>query len=344
MPVNRDSEYSDELPPELQGWNWGAFILTWIWGIFNGTFISLLCLIPGIHLIVMFILGLKGNEWAWKNRNWQSTEHFVSVQRRWAAGAFVVCIAAGFLLVAIPLGIWLWGVKTEMPGIKAMVNNFEFHDRFVNYALEEAGRNSRCSSYLGAPLQLSGSPQYVYNRNGRHELAVPVRGTRGQGVVYLRARGSSNKEAELERAEIELQNLKRVQLDPRIRKQEILSTEQKIISLQSAIRKENRWNKREPNGRAEAEEFYKESLKKIEKEPAVRKALGSKITAKLEEANVNIQGPVGEAKFVVVLNGKSETGLLNLQGSRSMGRWTATEAQLQVRGEVLRIPSSEVAP
>ena len=30
------------LPPELTGWNWGAFFLTWIWGIGNSTFIALL--------------------------------------------------------------------------------------------------------------------------------------------------------------------------------------------------------------------------------------------------------------------------------------------------------------
>jgi len=30
------------LPPEIKGWNWGAFWLTWIWGIRNRTWIAFL--------------------------------------------------------------------------------------------------------------------------------------------------------------------------------------------------------------------------------------------------------------------------------------------------------------
>jgi hypothetical protein len=30
------------VPPEIDCWNWGAFLLNWIWGIGNNTFIALL--------------------------------------------------------------------------------------------------------------------------------------------------------------------------------------------------------------------------------------------------------------------------------------------------------------
>jgi hypothetical protein len=34
------------IPPEIDRWNWGAFLLNWIWGVGNNTFIGLLTLIP----------------------------------------------------------------------------------------------------------------------------------------------------------------------------------------------------------------------------------------------------------------------------------------------------------
>ena len=57
------------VPEELKGWNWGAFFLTWIWGIGNSTYIALLMFIPLVNMILPFVLGAKGNEWAWKNRS-----------------------------------------------------------------------------------------------------------------------------------------------------------------------------------------------------------------------------------------------------------------------------------
>jgi hypothetical protein len=33
---------------------------------------------------MMFILGAKGREWAWKNKKWESLEHFNRVQRAWS--------------------------------------------------------------------------------------------------------------------------------------------------------------------------------------------------------------------------------------------------------------------
>jgi hypothetical protein len=31
------------VPAEIDRWNWGAFLLNWIWGIGNDTYIALLC-------------------------------------------------------------------------------------------------------------------------------------------------------------------------------------------------------------------------------------------------------------------------------------------------------------
>ena len=84
------------LPPQLYGWNWGAFFLNWIWGIGNNTFIALLCLLPFINIVMIFVLGAKGNEWAWQNKRWQNIEHFKRVQRLWAIWG-VVLFALGII-------------------------------------------------------------------------------------------------------------------------------------------------------------------------------------------------------------------------------------------------------
>lgn len=98
-------------PAELHGWNWGAFLLTWIWGIGNSVWISLIILLSFIPivgwiaaLVVWIMLGAKGNEWAWQHRKFESVEQFKAVQQawtKWAVGIFLVSVGLGIL------GAWL---------------------------------------------------------------------------------------------------------------------------------------------------------------------------------------------------------------------------------------------
>jgi len=82
-------QYS-HLPEELRGLNWGAFLLNWVWSIAHGTWIGLLCFVPYFGLAVPFVLLFKGNEWAWKNRRWDSIEHYRRVQRDWRQWGIVL--------------------------------------------------------------------------------------------------------------------------------------------------------------------------------------------------------------------------------------------------------------
>jgi len=96
-----------QLPVELKGWNWGAFWLTWIWGIFNGAYLSLIGLaiaffLGPLALVWSFVCGAKGNEWAWKGKRWNSVAHFKDVQRKWSIAGLIV-----FILIVIP-SIILW--------------------------------------------------------------------------------------------------------------------------------------------------------------------------------------------------------------------------------------------
>jgi hypothetical protein len=93
------------VPPEIPGWNWGAFSLTWIWGIGNRVWLSFLALIP-IPLVVlamMIILGIKGNEWAWQCKKWDSIEQFRHRQRIWMYWGIAGLLAPFVFIIGMTL-------------------------------------------------------------------------------------------------------------------------------------------------------------------------------------------------------------------------------------------------
>lgn len=92
-----------EIPAEIRGWNWGAFFLNWIWGIANGSFIALLMFVPLLNFIMPFILGAKGNQWAWQNRIWRDTAHFKSVQRKWAVAGLIIFVVIIPSCISLPI-------------------------------------------------------------------------------------------------------------------------------------------------------------------------------------------------------------------------------------------------
>jgi hypothetical protein len=102
------------VPEEVKGWSWAGFSLTWIWGVFNGVLISLLVLIPFplFSLAWAIVLGIKGNEWAWRNKKWDSVEHFKNAQRPWnIAGIVIFAISMVALIIIIPVvlvPLFLW--------------------------------------------------------------------------------------------------------------------------------------------------------------------------------------------------------------------------------------------
>lgn len=87
------------MPDELKGWSWGAFFFSWIWGIFNNSFLTFLTFVPVVNFVWVFVCGSKGKEWAWRNKKWDDIEHFKRVQRKWSFA--VLCT----LLLVIPVSI-----------------------------------------------------------------------------------------------------------------------------------------------------------------------------------------------------------------------------------------------
>jgi hypothetical protein len=120
-------------PQELNKWNWGAFLLSWIWSIGNSVWIGLLVLLsfipvigPIISLVMVIMLGIKGNEWAWKAKKWDSVEHFKTVQAKWKKWGIILVV--GSIAVAFILGI-LFAVmmvsisKNASPAVNSQYSN-----------------------------------------------------------------------------------------------------------------------------------------------------------------------------------------------------------------------------
>lgn len=78
------------MPAELHGWSWGAFCLSWIWGIGNSTYIAFLVFVPFANVVMPFVLGAKGNEWAWTHRKFESVAQFKEVQKAWTIWGLVM--------------------------------------------------------------------------------------------------------------------------------------------------------------------------------------------------------------------------------------------------------------
>lgn len=79
----------------VRGWNWGAFMFTFVWGIANGCWQPFLVFVPLLNIIWPFVCGFKGHTWAMKSGTWRTVEEYNAVMKSWnRAGLanFIVCI------------------------------------------------------------------------------------------------------------------------------------------------------------------------------------------------------------------------------------------------------------
>jgi hypothetical protein len=63
-----------------------------IWAIGNKSYIGMIAFIPYIGLIVAIYLGFKGRGLAWKNKRWDSLEHFNEAQRKWTKWSLIIIL------------------------------------------------------------------------------------------------------------------------------------------------------------------------------------------------------------------------------------------------------------
>lgn len=158
------------VPPEIRGWNWGAFLLNWIWGIGNNTFVALLMFVPVVNLVMLFVLGARGNRWAWQNRRWESVAAFKASQRKWAWWG------AAFWLLS---GLASFAMMSSLKSSEA-----------YQQARQILEQDPRMSEQYGAPLS-TGIPTgniEMSGPDGAANLRFDVEGPKAEGTAYVQAR------------------------------------------------------------------------------------------------------------------------------------------------------------
>lgn len=116
---NAPTSRTKEFPPELNKFNWGVLIWSWLWGLTYGKPITLIVLpIAFIPVVGAFInlglviwFGIKGNQWAWQNKYWDSVEQFNTIQKRWVIWG---CVLIG--IIAILSTIYVVGMINGFSG------------------------------------------------------------------------------------------------------------------------------------------------------------------------------------------------------------------------------------
>lgn len=87
---------------KVKKWNWGAFMFNIVWGFGNRSYLPLICLIPIVNIVWIFVCGFKGNEWAYEKYD-GDIDTFLAIQETWNK--------AGFIMFIIGLVVFLfWGL------------------------------------------------------------------------------------------------------------------------------------------------------------------------------------------------------------------------------------------
>jgi Cytochrome oxidase complex assembly protein 1 len=163
-----------QVPAEIDRWNWGAFLLNWIWGLGNGTYIALLMFVPLVNVVMPFVLGAKGSAWAWRNERWRGVEHFRRVQRTWAIWGVVVWVASIALVVVMATSfLWLFS-----------------HTQPYTMAVERLSQSPAAIAELGSPISAGFPTGHVSldDDSGSAELSFSATGPQASGTVYANAR------------------------------------------------------------------------------------------------------------------------------------------------------------
>lgn len=176
LPVTPSSAImpTTSVPPEVRRWNWGAFFLTWIWGIGNNVMIAFLCFVPFLGFIMPIVLGIKGGEWAWEKKRWDSLEHFQRVQRIWAWVGLGVFLWFMAMIVGIVFFLFSMFMKTEpyLQGLKMVTQS--------PAVIEELGEPVKPGWYVTGNINVGTS-------DGKASIDFPISGPKGKGTVYVKA-------------------------------------------------------------------------------------------------------------------------------------------------------------
>lgn len=164
------------VPNEIKQWNWGAFLLNWVWGIGNSTYISLLMFVPLVNVVMIFVLGAKGSEWAWRNRTWRDIEHFKATQKKWRNAGFAL------VLIVLPLVFILLMNMMKGEAYDLSVDAVQSSPQVVSIV----GENPKPGLLVLGEISYGGS-------GGTANLNYSISGSIGSAEVYVYARNLAGK-------------------------------------------------------------------------------------------------------------------------------------------------------
>jgi cytochrome oxidase complex assembly protein 1 len=123
--------------------------------------------VPLANLVVIFVLGAKGSEWAWRNRHWNDIAHFRRVQRNWAIAGVAIWAVAALLIGSL---VWFFG-----------------HSEPYRTPVAALNANPTAIEELGAPIS-AGFPTgdiSIGGGTGRARLSFSVHGPKAEGHVVV---------------------------------------------------------------------------------------------------------------------------------------------------------------
>ncbi len=163
-----------QVPEEIKGWSWGAFFLNWIWGLFNNTFIALLCFVPCVGWIMPFVLGVKGREWAWRNKKWESISEFKRIQKIWGLAGLGLFVF--FILFAVGIFFLTITLMKQSEGFQL--------------SFQKVQNESRVIAMIGSPIQagffVGGNTNSTMGKK-EVNLSYSISGPKGEAQVYFKA-------------------------------------------------------------------------------------------------------------------------------------------------------------
>ncbi|WP_200807610.1 zinc ribbon domain-containing protein [Urinicoccus timonensis] len=96
--IDRES-FSKKQRPGV--FNWGAFTLVAVWALGNKLYLlAILECIPLVNIILAFVAGFKGNEWAARSLDYRDMDEFARIQEPWnraGLSVFIITLVILFL-------------------------------------------------------------------------------------------------------------------------------------------------------------------------------------------------------------------------------------------------------
>ena len=140
--IIKEGKITKNYPADLRKeFNWGAFFGTWIWGLFNNSYKTLWIWILGwtpVGFYYQLLCGLKGNEWAYKNKYWKSDEDFKLSQEKQAITfsilyLIVLPVIIFVITIAIVFSIAFRAVNETKTSPNKESKTMDKLEKFVNY-------------------------------------------------------------------------------------------------------------------------------------------------------------------------------------------------------------------